>query len=179
MQNNAGFLCSGDKGLGKSSGKGKNKGGKGFGKNPKGKGKGQEVPALTNGEEQKEEEEEKEEPSEEEQFKAAMKKAKKARDITTALCADLEDCLGKANPYLSKQAKQNGLKDQQLLVAMGNKLKEAVAKENVSLKKLKSLLQENATKVKDVKDTMKEMKQLANKANSIASKAETKCSKNK
>eukprot|EP00438_Fugacium_kawagutii_P027248 Skav214341 [mRNA] locus=scaffold86:385449:386684:- [translate_table: standard] len=177
LQNNAGFLCSGDKGLAKSSGKGQTKGGKGkgFGKNPKGKGKGQELPALTNGEEETEQKEE----SEEEQFKFAMKKAKKARDITTALCADLEDCLGKANPYLSKQAKQNGLKDQQMLVAMGNKLKDIVAKQNVSLKKLKSLLQENATKVKDVKDTMKEMKQLANKANSIASKAETKNSSKK
>lgn len=37
LQNNAGFLRSGDKGLGKSSGKGKNKGGKGFGKTQKGK----------------------------------------------------------------------------------------------------------------------------------------------
>jgi hypothetical protein len=79
--------------------------------------------------------------------------------------------LAKANPYLSKASKQNGLKDQQLLAAMGNKLKEAVSKENVPLKKLKSMLQETANKAKEVKDTMKELKQLANKAGSIASKA--------
>ena len=35
---------------------------------------------------------------------------------------------------MSKASKQNGLKDQQLLAAMANKLKEAVKKENVTLK---------------------------------------------
>ena len=157
---------SGSKGLGKSSSKGKGKG--------KGNGKGKEHSQLAlqdREEKHTEDEEEDEGKTEEEQLKDAYKKAKKARDMATAVCADFEDCLAKANPYLSKASKQNGLKDQQLLAAMGNKLKEAVSKENVPLKKLKSMLQETANKVKEVKDTMKELKQLANKAGSIASKA--------
>ena len=105
-----------------------------------------------------------------------LKKAKKARDLTSAVCADFEDCLAKANQYLTKQAKQNGLKDQQVLVAMGTRLKDAVTKENLPIKKLKALLQENANKIKEVKETMKELKQLANKASSIASKASKKWS---
>ena len=157
---------SGSKGLGKSSSKGKGKG--------KGKGtwKGDSLPALQDkGDQHTEDEEDEEDTTEEEQLKDAYKKAKKARDMATAVCADFEDCLGKANPYLSKASKHNGLKDQQLLAAMANKLKEAVKKENVTLKKLKAMLQETGNKVKEVKDTMKELKQLANKAGSIASKA--------
>ena len=172
VRNNAAQLCNSKpgKGLGKSSIKGA---GKGLGKSQtKGKGKRNQL-ALTNGEEGEggQQEEPEEEETEEEKLKEALKKAKKARDLTTALCADFEDCLAKANPFLTKAAKQNGLKDQQVLVAMGNKLKDVVKKENLPLNKLMALLQENANKIKDVKDTMKEMKQLANKANSIASKA--------
>eukprot|EP00435_Cladocopium_sp_Y103_P033439 s87_g8.t1 len=137
----------------------------------KGKRKGNEQLALQDKNEDDTEDEE--DKSEEEQLKEALKKARKARDMATAACADFEDGLGKANPYLSKAAKQNGLKDQQLLAAMANRLKEAVSKENVSLKKLKSMLQETVNKVKEVKDTMKELKQLANKAETIASKAAT------
>ena len=128
---------------------------------------------MTNGDEQEEEGED-EEKTEEEELKIAFKKAKKARDLTSAVCADFEDCLAKANQYLTKQAKQNGLKDQQVLVAMGTRLKDAVTKENLPIKKLKALLQENANKIKEVKETMKELKQLANKASSIASKASKK-----
>ena len=148
--------------------------GKGKTKNQqKGKGRGKDQLALTNGDEQEEEGED-EEKTEEEELKIALKKAKKARDLTSAVCADFEDCLAKANQYLTKQAKQNGLKDQQVLVAMGTRLKDAVTKENLPIKKLKALLQENANKIKEVKETMKELKQLANKASSIASKASKK-----
>eukprot|EP00435_Cladocopium_sp_Y103_P052042 s2178_g16.t1 len=179
LQTNAGLLStsSGSKGLGKSQSKGKGKG-KGLGKSQqKGKGRGNKDPlALTNGDEEEDEEDE-EEKTEEEELKTALKKAKKARDLTSAVCADFEDCLAKANQYLTKQAKQNGLKDQQLLAAMGTRLKDVVTKENMPLKKLKALLQENANKLKDVKETMKELKQLANKANSIASKAASSKSK--
>ena len=151
---------------------------KGLGKSPKGKGKSKEKGkgntdnqlALQDKDATGDEDEE-EDKTEEEQLKDAYKKAKKARDVTAAVCADFEDCLTKANPYLNKASKQNGLKDQQLLAAMSTKLKEAVSKENVPLKKLKSMLQEAANKVKEVKETMKELKQLANKAGSIASKA--------
>ena len=99
--------------------------------------------------------------------------------MTASVCADLEDCLGKANPYLTKAAKQKGLKDQQILKAQTNKLKELLAKENMPLSKMKAFLQENATTVKDVKDTLKELKQLANKANSVASKASKASAKTK
>ena len=57
---------------------------------------------------------------------------------------------------------------------MGARLKDAVTKENLTLQKLKALLQENVNKIKDVKETMKELTQLANKASSIASKASKK-----
>ena len=56
-----------------------------------------------------EDEEEDEDKTEEEQLKDAYKKAKKARDMATAVCADFEDCLAKANPYLSKASKQKWL----------------------------------------------------------------------
>ena len=172
LQSNAGLLCnpsSGSKGLGKSQNKGKGK----TKNQQKGKGRGKDQLALTNGDEQEEEDHD-EEKTEEEELKIALKKAKKARDLTSAVCADFEDCLAKANQYLTKQAKQNGLKDQQVLVAMGTRLKDAVTKENLPIKKLKALLQENANKIKEVKETMKELKQLANKASSIASKASKK-----
>ena len=109
LQSNAGLLCnpsSGSKGLGKSQSKGKGK----TKKQKKGKGRGKDQLALTNGDEQEEEDDD-EEKTEEEELKIALKKAKKARDLTSAVCADFGDCLAKANQYLTKQAKQNGLKD--------------------------------------------------------------------
>lgn len=177
LQSNAAMLCnpsSGSKGLGKSQSKSKSQN-KGLGKShKKGKGRGKDQLALTNGDEEEDKDDEEEDKTEEEELKVALKKAKKARDITSAVCADFEDCLGKANKYLTKQAKQSGLKDHQVLVAMGARLKDAVTKENLTLQKLKALLQENVNKIKDVKETMKELTQLANKASSIASKASKK-----
>ena len=83
---------SGSKGLGKSQNKGKGK----TKNQQKGKGRGKDQLALTNGDEQEEEDHD-EEKTEEEELKIALKKAKKARDLTSAVCADFEDCLAKAN----------------------------------------------------------------------------------
>ena len=176
LQQQAAKLCYMDdgvgKGLGKSSGafekKGKGKGGKG------GKGKGGNNQLAIKDKDEEENEDEDEEKGEEELLKEAMKKAKRARDVCTSTLADFEDALGKATPYLSKMAKQNGLKEHQLLQAHVTKLKDVLSKENMSLERLKALLQEGANKLKDVKDTMKELKGLANKAGSKASTSKAK-----
>ena len=175
LQSNVAMLTNFAEGSKGTKGKGKKKG------KPKGgKGKGHREPlAIEDGNADDEEEKPPKENTAEEQHKEALKKAKKARDLTASVCADLEDCLGKANPYLTKAAKQKGLKDQQILKAQTNKLKELLAKENMPLSKMKAFLQENATTVKDVKDTLKELKQLANKANSVASKASKASAKTK
>ena len=158
------------KGLEKAQGglKGKGKGGKG------GKGKGGNNQLAIKDKEEEEKEDEDEEKGEEELLKEAMKKAKGARDVCTSTLADFEDALGKATPYLSKMAKQNGLKEHQLLQARVTKLKDVLSKEKMSLERLKALLQEGANKLKDVKDTMKELKGLANKAGSKASSSKAK-----
>ena len=177
LQQQAAKLCYMDDGVGKGLGKssrafekkGKGKGGKAS----KGKGANNQL-AIKDKEEEEEKEDEDEEKGEEELLKEAMKKAKRARDVCTSTLADFEDALRKATPYLSKMAKQNGLKEHQLLQAHVTKLKDVLSKENMSLERLKALLQEGANKLKDVKDTMKELKGLANKAGSKASSSKAK-----
>ena len=175
LQQQASKLCYMDDGGGKGPGKSsKAFDKKGKGKGGKAKGGNQQLALKDKEKEDEKEEDEEKEKGEEEQLKEAMKKAKRARDVCTSTLADFEDALGKANPYLSKLAKQNSLKEHQLLQAHVTKLKDVLSKENMSLEKLKAFLQEGANKLKDVKDTMKELKGLANKAGSKASSSKAK-----
>ena len=157
-------------GKGKALTKGK---GKSKGKLGKGKGKGGPLALLDgNVEENEEEEEEAEEPSEEEQWKELLKKAKRARDQSSAVKDDLEAAMEKAEraARLTKAAKKDADALVQRLTGKVEELKKLLAKKEqaMGLTKAKELLATVAKLVKETKDEAKEMNQVANRAGSRA-----------
>ena len=147
----------------------KGKGGaKGSGKALReGPGKGKKRGLLALKDKEEEEEEEKEQNPEDE-LKDAMKKAKRARDLTQSQGTDLEDALVKASPLLTKEGKRKGLEQKQELQKVLQQLKAVCSKEHLLLTKLKDLLVEVSKCHKASKDTIKELKHLANRAPSKA-----------
>ena len=148
-----------------------NEKGKGKGKGKKDKGKaGDGLPAIKDKEEGASEKEEgnseKEDPDE--AMKDAMKKAKRARDMTGGQIQDLEDALVKASTMLTKQGKQKGFGQQQELTSLAKRLKDVCAKQHLGLPALKELLVEVTKANKAAKDHVKELVQLANRAPSRA-----------
>ena len=154
-------LCD-DKGAGKGGAKGS---GKAL-KEGSAKGKKRGLLALKDKEEEEEEEEKEQNP--EDELKDAMKKAKRARDLTQSQSTDLEDALVKASPLLTKEGKRKGLEQQQELQKVLQQLKAVCSKEHLPLTKLKDLLVEVSKCHKASKDTIKELKHLANRASSKA-----------
>ena len=126
-------LCD-DKGAGKGGAKGS---GKAL-KEGSAKGKKRGLLALKDKEEEEEEEEKEQNP--EDELKDAMKKAKRARDLTQSQSTDLEDALVKASPLLTKEGKRKGLEQQQELQKVLQQLKAVCSKEHLPLTKLKDLL---------------------------------------
>ena len=139
-----------EKGKGKSKGKGKGKGKAGDG-----------LQAIRDKEEGASEKEEgnseKEDPDE--AMKEAMKKAKRARDMTGGQIQDLEDALVKASTMLTKQGKQKGFGQQQELTSLAKRLKDVCAKQHLGLPALKELLVEVTKANKAAKDHVKELVQ--------------------
>ena len=161
-------MCDDAKGTGKGGGKALKEG----------KGRGQKRGQLALKDKEGEEEDEEKEPNPEDEMKEAMKKAKRARDLTQSQSTDLEDALVKASPLLTKEGKRKGLEQQQELQKLLQQLKAVCSKENLPLTKLKDLLVEVGRVQKDSKDTIKELKHLANRAPSRApSRASSKGSK--
>ena len=155
------FINVDDKGAGKGSAKGSGKALK------QGTGKGSKRRALALKDKQEEEEEDKE-PNPEDEMKDAMRKAKRARDLTQSQSTDLGDALVKASPLLTKEGKRKGLEQQQELQKVLQQLKAVCSKENILLDKLKGLLVEVSKCHRAAKDTIKELKHLANRAPSRA-----------
>eukprot|EP00434_Breviolum_minutum_P016510 symbB.v1.2.014552.t1/scaffold1051.1/size143026/2 len=156
-------MCDDAKGSGKGAAK---EGGSKALKEGPGKGRKRGELALKDKEEEKEEEKE---PNPEDEMKEALKKAKRARDLTQSQSTDLEDALVKASSLLTKEGKRKGLEQQQELQKLLQQLKAVCSKENMPLTKLKELLVEVTRAQKDSKDTIKELKHLANRAPSRGS----------
>ena len=149
LQSNAGLLCnpsSGSKGLGKSQNKGKGK----TKNQQKGKGRGKDQLALTNGDEQ-----------EEEDHDIALKRPR--RPETSPVQSVLTLNCGKSKPVPHQTSKAKWCR------SWWQWAEHAVHQGKSANQKA---MQENANKIKEVKETM--LKQLANKA-SHSSKASKKC----
>ena len=150
-------MCDDAKGSGKGVAK---EGGRQALKEGPGKGRKRGQLALKDKEAEKEEEKE---PNPEDEMKEALKKAKRARDLTQSQSTDLEDALVKASSLLTKEGKRKGLEQQQELQKLLQQLKAVCSKENMPLTKLKELLVEVTRAQKESKDTIKELKHLANR----------------
>ena len=155
-------MCDDAKGSGKGAAKG---GGKAL---KEGSSKGRKRTQLALKDKEEEEQEEEKEPNPEDEMKEALKKAKRARDLTQSQSTDLEDALVKASSLLTKEGKRKGLEQQQVLQKLLQQLKAACSKENLPLTKLKELVVEVTLATRDAKDTIKELKHLANRAPSRA-----------
>ena len=101
-------------------------------------------------------------------MKEALKKAKRARDMTGGQIQVLEDALVKASSMLTKQGKQKRLGQQQELTSLAKRLKDVCAKQHLGLPALKELLVEVTKANKAAKDHVKELVQLVHKAPSKA-----------
>ena len=114
-------MCDDAKGSGKGAAKG---GGKAL---KEGSSKGRKRTQLALKDKEEEEQEEEKEPNPEDEMKEALKKAKRARDLTQSQSTDLEDALVKASSLLTKEGKRKGLEQQQVLQKLLQQLKAALA----------------------------------------------------
>ena len=162
-------IAGGPKGKSFGKGKGNNKG-----KN-KGSGKGSGLLALKDKEEEEEEENGR---TEEEEYKEALKKARKARDLVAKTQSDLEEALGKASSKLSRQGKAGAEGWSAQLTKNLAQMKLVLSgKKQTTSAQLQAQLEEVAKVVRGAKDETKELKQLSNKAASHAPSKKSRTSK--
>ena len=115
------------------------------------------------------------EATEEQEWQTCLNKVKKARDAGNSVLSDLEQATLKCNQAkrLTKSARGEADKLHKEIAQQVSLLKKVLLKKQQAmvLAKVKSLLQDSAQKIKEVKEEVKELNQLANKAASKASKS--------
>ena len=115
------------------------------------------------------------EATEEQEWQTCLNKVKKARDAGNSVLSDLEQATLKCNQAkrLTKSARGEADKLHKEIAQQVSLLKKVLLKKQqaMALAKVKSLLQDSAQKIKEVKEEVKELNQLANKAASKASKS--------
>ena len=115
------------------------------------------------------------EATEEQEWHTCLDKVKKARDAGNSVLSDLEQATLKCNQVkrLTKAARGEADALHKELAQQLSLLKKVLLKkqQGMALAKVKSLLQDSAPKIKEVKEEVKELNQLANKAASKASKS--------